>query len=118
MRVLIYKFLLPILFLTGCIEKPNDRASAKVYETGEFKTYWHAGKAEINSYELSQSRYGEKRDGRAVLIFVTEDFSKKNHVKFDHPEEAVLGKVNVLKLNFTKNFTTGIYPYSMMLSVF
>lgn len=86
--------------------------------TDEFKNYWYAGKAEVSSYKLSQSRYGENRDGHAVLIFVTEDFSKKKQVKIDHPETAGSDKVSVMKMNFVKKFTTGIYPYSMMLSSF
>ncbi len=49
---------------------------------------------------------------------VTEDFSKKKHVKLDDPAASENDKVSVLKLNFTKNFLTGIYPYSMMQSVF
>lgn len=82
----------------------------------EFRNYWLAGKAEVNTYHLNQSRYGEPRTGKAVLIFVTEDFSKKLQVKVDNPNTP--NKINVLKTNFTKNFITGIYPYSMMLSVF
>lgn len=74
--------------------------------------------AEINTYTLQQSRYGETRDGKAVLIFVTEDFSNSKHVKLDQPEKSSSDKVSVLKLNFTKNFITGIYPYSLMLSSF
>jgi hypothetical protein len=88
------------------------------YRSAEFKDYWYAGKAEVNSYRLIQSRYGEQRNGTAVLIFVTEDFSKKKHVKLDNPDEANHDKVNVLKLNFIKKFITGIYPYSMMQSIF
>jgi hypothetical protein len=65
---------------------------------------------------LTQSRYGEPREGKAVLIFVTEDLSKKLQVKLDNPSGR--NKINVLKLNFTKSFITGIYPYSLMLSVF
>ena len=84
----------------------------------EFGDYWYQGEAELTSYDLEQARYGEIHDGQAVLIFVTEDFSKKKHVKLDNPQQAGDDKVNVLKLNATKKFTTGIYPYSMMSSVF
>lgn len=84
----------------------------------QFKNYWYAGKAEINSYKLRQARYGEIHDGTAVLIFVTEDFSKSKQVKLDHPENAGNDKLPVLKLNLTKKFVTGIYPYSMMMSAF
>jgi hypothetical protein len=93
-------------------EKPQTNISQS------FKDYWYAGKAEINSYTLKQSRYGEDRDGNAALIFVTEDFSIHKQVKLDNPETDRKDKVSVLKMNFTKNFVTGIYPYSMMLSAF
>ncbi|HUM45922.1 MAG TPA: hypothetical protein PLD84_03270, partial [Chitinophagales bacterium] len=70
------------------------------------------------SYHLKQARYGEIHDGYAVTIFVTEDFSKSKQVKLDHPESAGDDRLPVLKLNLVKKFNTGIYPYSMMLSVF
>jgi hypothetical protein len=92
--------------------------SARPYQKEEFKKYWYNGQAEINTYRLSQSRYGEDRGGSAVLIFVSEDFSQKRQVKLDDPSSAGSDKVSVLKMNFTKNFVTGVYPYSMMLSVF
>lgn len=84
----------------------------------EFAKYWYNGKAEITSYKLQQARYGEMHEGSAVTIFVTEDFSANKHVKLDNPQSAGSDAVNVLKLNLTKKFNTGIYPYSMMLSVF
>ncbi len=84
----------------------------------QFAKYWYQGKAEINVFELEQSRYGERRTGNAVMIFVTEDFSKRKQVKLDHPEEAGSDKRKVLKLNMTKEFVTGVYPYHTMLSVF
>jgi hypothetical protein len=82
-----------------------------------FKSTWYAGKAEVSSYILQQARYGEIRNGEASLIFVTEDFSTKQLVKLDEPDRTD-DKIRVLKMNMTKNFVTGIYPYSMMLSVF
>lgn len=86
--------------------------------TEEFGKYWYGGKAEITSYKLQQARYGEMHEGSAVTIFVTEDFSAKKHVKLDNPQSAGNDAVSVLKLNLTKKFNTGIYPYSMFLSVF
>ena len=83
-----------------------------------FGDYWYQGRAEITSYKLDQPRYGQVREGSSVLIFVTEDFSRSKHVKLDRPAEAGNDGVTVLKLNRTRNFTTGIYPYSMMASVF
>lgn len=101
----------------GC-QKREPASALPNYSTEQFKQYWYAGKAEINSYALTQSRYGQSREGSAVLIFVKEDFSRREHVKLDDPKEEKLDKVGVLKMNYTKNFTTGIYPYSMLLSAF
>ena len=81
----------------------------------EFRSYWYSGVAEITSYKLEQARYGELRDGHAVLVFVTEPFLPEIQVKADRngPEN-----VSVLKLNSTKKYLTGIYPYSIMTSSF
>lgn len=79
--------------------------------------YWYAGLAEVNTYDLTQERYGETREGEAVLVFVTEPFLPEAQVKDDglpSEEEAV----SVLKLNRIHRFTTGIYDYSLMLSAF
>lgn len=82
-----------------------------------WKAYWYNGEAELNRYRLEQSRYGQVREGDAVLIFVTEDFLPDTQVKFEgHP--APDKPVSVLKLNATRSFITGVYPYSTMTSVF
>ncbi|MBL7473204.1 septum formation inhibitor Maf [Robertkochia sediminum] len=80
-----------------------------------FSDYWNSGEAEITSYELEQARYGEIRKGNAVLIYVTEPFNTEQQVK---AESASSRKDQVLKLNMTRNFLTGIYPYSIMSSTF
>ena len=108
--------LLSLSALLPSCNKPKDPDAKHSHESAEFRAYWHAGKAEVNAYDLIQSRYGESRPGKAVLIFVTEDLSKKLQVKLDDP--SVRNKINVLKMNYTKKFITGIYPYSLMLSVF
>jgi hypothetical protein len=105
-----------ILCLGSCNRNSAGKEVIYAYQTSEFRNYWHSGKAEVNAYNLNQSRYGENHPGKAVLIFVTEDLSKKLQVKLDDPSGK--NKINVVKLNFMKNFVTGIYPYSMMLSVF
>ena len=60
-------------------------------------------------------RYGESHRGDAVLVFVTESMNPRLQVKADSPGR---NDVPVLKLNFTRKFYTGIYPYSIMTSVF
>ncbi|BAO76942.1 hypothetical protein [Winogradskyella sp. PG-2] len=89
--------------------------ATKVTLTKEFNNYWYAGEAEITSYKLEQARYGEIREGNAVLVYVTEDFLPEKQVKADNYNKA---NTPVLKLNATKNFNTGIYPYSIMQSTF
>ena len=87
-------------------------------EEEQFSKYWYQGKAEINVFDLQQSRYGEIRPGKAVMIFVTEDFSKSKQVKLDNPQDRPSDAQKVMKLNMTRDFVTGVYPYHTMLSVF
>ncbi len=91
-------------------DMPSDRQP--------FAGYWYQGMAEINTYDLEQSRYGAVRKGDAVLIFVTEDLSRSKQVKLDQPDRQPRDKVTVLKLNHLRRFVTGIYDYALMSSVF
>ncbi|WP_246454824.1 septum formation inhibitor Maf [Hyunsoonleella aquatilis] len=97
------------------INSSSETQKPKTPLTQEFKDYWYAGEAEITSFKLEQARYGEIREGNAVLIYVTEDFLPEAQVKADNQNPK---NVPVLKLNATKNFNTGIYPYSIMQSTF
>jgi hypothetical protein len=105
----------PILTSEIITTQPTLENSKQRTLSEAFKKYWYQGTAEITSYKLTQSRYGELRDGTAVTVFVTEDFLPQKQVKADrqHPDN-----IPVLKLNKTKKFNTGIYPYSIMTSVF
>ncbi len=113
--------LLSLAMTYGCDEKTNTANWATLVSSpvpDNFKAYWYQGKAELNSYLLEQSRYGENRSGDAILVFVTEDFSKSKQVKLDDPQNAGKDKVPVLKLNSIRKFKTGIYDYSIMQSTF
>jgi len=87
----------------------------QVEVSDDYKEYWYNNEAEISSYHLEQARYGELQEGQVALVYVTEPFSKKSNTKADHPSN---DDVPVMKLNRTKKFYTGVYPYSMMLSSF
>jgi hypothetical protein len=100
------------------VAEGSQLAESNVSFPPGFLNYWYSGKAEISSYQLTQARYRELHPGSAVLVFVTEDFSQSKQVKLDNPLDAAEDKLPVLKLNASKKFNTGIYPYSMMLSVF
>ena len=96
----------------------NPLAVQTAISNNQFKDYWYQGKAELTSYDLEQARYRDIHQGDAVLIFVTEDFSKKKQVKLDYPSKNPKDAVPILKLNSTRKFNTGIYPYSTMQSIF
>jgi hypothetical protein len=87
-------------------------------DSREFAAKWYQGLAEITSYDLQQSRYGEMHPGEAVIIFVTEDFSKSKQVKLDNPENDEHDALTVLKMNAVRSFNTGVYQYNIMQSVF
>jgi len=136
MKVLSYISALLLLTLVGCSPAPESTdvskseltvqkaSSVKVadetplYQTQAFKDYWYAGVAELTGYELKQARYGEIHEGEAVLVYVTEPFSKSKQVKLDYAGRNPEDKVSVLKLNASTKFLTGIYPYSVLTSVF
>jgi len=86
-------------------------------QTPDFRDYWYAGEAELSHYDLEQIRYGEVRDGDAMMIFVTEDFLTDEQVKLESPANG-RDTETVLKLNFLKEFVTGIYEYKVMTSTF
>ncbi len=129
-KISFYLFATISLLIVSCKEQPQPTAAEvvvapqtpvstinneKIKYSAEFKAYWFAGEAELASYKLNQARYGEMRDGEAVLVFVTEDFLPKEQVKADKYSKE---NIPVLKINFTKKFNTGVYPYSIINSIF
>lgn len=84
----------------------------------EFDAHWHDGKAEIDGYQLTVSRYGQERQGHAVLVYVTEPFSESKRVKVDDWQKDPEDTFDALKLNLIRDFQTGIYDYNTMVSVF
>ena len=117
-----------LAIFTACKQETDTKSTELALNEGEkqkpapkkplsqdFKEYWYAGDAEITSYTLEQARYGELREGTAVLIYVTEPFLPELQVKADQSDPS---NIPVLKLNATKNYVTGIYPYSIMTSSF
>lgn len=110
------KWILPLLLLViscGFLNKKEDPKTRELSE--EFKKYWFENGAELSTYDLKQVRYGEEREGTAVMVFVTEPFEANKLVKADNYSTT---NREVLKLNFIKKFTTGVYDYSMMTSDF
>ena len=115
--------LLFLITLFGCKNENSENVASAEFvkltpSDNKFDEYWYQNKAELSSYNLEQARYGEIHQGEAVLVFVTEDFSASKLVKLDDPTANPMDAVKILKLNATRKFNTGIYPYSMMNSVF
>ena len=105
-----------ILFsIQACSQQKQQEPYRQEHISPEINKYWYGGKAEISSYDLKQARYGQIRNGTAVMVFVTEPFSLQSWTKADKESEE---DISVMKLNFVKKFVTGIYPYSIMTSSF
>lgn len=112
------------LFLSSCgTSTASDRGnpatnagSVAPTSVTDLDPYWYQGKAEVSSYELSQARYRDEHPGDAVLVFVAEDFLTDDQVKNEYYMSDATTKV--LKANMMRKFTTGIYDYSIMTSVF
>jgi hypothetical protein len=83
-----------------------------------FESHWQDGRAELDGYRYKVVRYGQERLGQAVMIFVTEPFSETRHVKVDDPRRNPRDTFEALKLNFVRDFQTGIYDYSTLVSLF
>jgi hypothetical protein len=81
----------------------------------QFQDYWYNHGAELSRFSLRQMRYGEIHEGDAVLVFVTEKMNSNTQIKADHPGAQ---DIAILKLNAVRKFFTGIYPYSIMTSIF
>lgn len=93
-------------------------AAGEYRASTEFWNHWGDGRAEISSYDLTIDRYGAKRSGTAVSIFVTENFSETDRVKADPGRRPQSDEFPVMKLNLVQDFPTGVYDYNMMTSVF
>lgn len=83
-----------------------------------FNKHWSDGKAELSGYKVTTNRYGKLREATSVLIYVTEPMDSRTWIKDERGNVPTDRRVQVLKLNHTLKFRTGIYPYTVMTSVF
>jgi hypothetical protein len=121
-RINVLLVFLSLLFIGGVAvaffpRAPLSDEDVPAVDRTTFNGYWRQGKAELLRYELTQERYGEIREGEAVLVSVIEPFLPVTQVKYEGLS-AEDSAVSVLKMIFTRKFHTGIYPYSMMTTVF
>jgi hypothetical protein len=108
------RFLLCVLLFTARAGSPPAVHGA---DPG-FSEWWHDGRAELDGYQWTGSRYGELRSGYGVAIFVTEPMSASKLVKVNDASRHPGDVVDVLKLNLVRDFQTGIYDYNTMVSTF
>jgi hypothetical protein len=112
-------FVALIMLLSASLYAVNvysfDKISFGTYTAAQFRDYWYNHGAEISRFNLHQMRYGEIHQGDAVLVFVTEEMNPAIQVKADNPGPE---DIPMLKLNAVRKFFTGIYPYSIMTSIF
>jgi hypothetical protein len=104
-----------MIFLVSC-----SSSSSRIPKNDEkvFYQYWHQGKAEISTYQLNQSFNGGQYNGTAMLIFGTEDFSRRKEVKLDNVKQHASDAIEVLKCILSKDFLSGVAENNMMTSVF
>ena len=101
----------------GCMNETQVKsAMVEVDGIEKLDRYWYQGKAEISVYNLEQNRYADVHPGKAIMIFVSEDFLTDIQVKNDRYKNS--NSIPILKNNAIKKFTTGVYDYSTMTSVF
>ncbi len=91
---------------------------APAFDFTPFWKHWGDGKAEISTYKFVTPRYGAKREGQAVLIYVTEDMSDTLRVKAEPGRHPASDVFPALKLNHVRSFQAGIYDYRIMTSTF
>lgn len=106
-----------LLALSGA--SGTARAAPPTARQGYDRSFWNAwsdGKAEVSTYALHRTRYGEPREGTVVVIVVSEPWSKSKMVKDDAAAGA--DRLPVLKLHTTTAFSTGIYDYHLSTSAF
>ena len=82
-KISIFTLIAILSFMGSCVEQKKENGKEVALNTSidkstseapkkelsaDFKEYWYAGNAEITSYKLTQARYGELREGKAVLF--------------------------------------------------
>ncbi len=112
-------FLIVIISFVSC-DSRRSKSTNKVLVNGvtpEFEKYWNSEDAEITVYNLKQARYGELRQGEAVLIFKTEKFSRTRQLRLRNLKESKKENITVLEMNFSRSFSTGLSMNSSMTMV-
>lgn len=106
-----------ITLSAGAAEPTDEPHGPDLLANPQFVDYWLDGRAEVTRYDLEQARHGEIHAGDVVLIFETAGLPPEKDAETDAPERDGPDAVPVMRLGFTKRFTTGVEPYSIMTTV-
>jgi len=116
---------LPLLLAPACSNENGHRGTAPLEGVVDgrpveqvFWDHWSDNRGELSAYRLVTPRYGELREGTLVWVYVLEQMDRRNWIKDDQGSVPQEHQTIVMKLNETMRFLTGIYPYSVMTSVF
>jgi hypothetical protein len=124
MKKILFSLFIPLL-VSSCTEPAGPTQQESTFAKPAANTFqpfdgldkiWYQGKAEVSRYELQQNRYKDVHPGEHIMIFVTEDFLTDKQVKNERYTNP--NSTPVLKNNQLRKFTTGLYDYSIMTSVF
>lgn len=110
---------LPLPMLTRLLLTLLSVASARAQFTPAWlhdDAYWGDGKAEFNTYDAQQVRYGQPRECEVIHILVREPFADRELVKAEPGTRG--GTFPVIKLNQILHIPTGLYTYQQMHSAF
>ncbi|MBL0342216.1 MAG: hypothetical protein IPP71_15680 [Bacteroidetes bacterium] len=111
-------FFIVFIFASCSSKKSSDNQKKKVLPVPvEFSNYWNGSEAEVSSFNLLQSRFGEIHKGQAVLIFETKQFSRSLQLTTEKISEKKDDIIQVLRMNQSRNFNTGISATSTMTEV-
>lgn len=124
MKKILFLLFIPLL-INACTEPAGSTQEERSFAQAAANTFlpfdgldkiWYEGKAEVSRYELQQNRYKDVHPGEHIMIFVTEDFLTDKQVKNERYTNP--NSTPVLKNNQLRKFTTGLYDYSIMTSIF
>ena len=111
---------LTVSLLVGSCESKKQSATPKLKKTpvpAEFEPYWGTQEAEVTSFELLQARFGSLHKGEALMIFETEQFSRTRQVKMYQDNGKKGDVIQVLRMNQSRLFNTGVSSSSAMTEV-
>ena len=108
-------FMLSALLFTAChVDSKSD--ALRTLHSERLDSVWYQGKAEVNVYSLNKNRYQQQNPGEMIQLFVKEPFFPQRQVKDEPPRSP--RSMDVLKSNTIQRFSTGLYDYQLMTSVF